>query len=122
LRSHEPWIGVLAFDEFSQSTFAHNNKPWGPKGPWTDDDDLRAADWLQRKADVNLPTRVVAEAVQVVAHQNRFDPLLRYLDIFVWDGTPRIDTWLTRYLGAESSRYTAAIGAKWLYLGDCPCV
>jgi predicted P-loop ATPase len=31
-----------------------------------------------------------------------------------WDGTKRIDGWLTLYLGADPSDYTRAVGEKWL--------
>ena len=31
-----------------------------------------------------------------------------------WDGTPRIETWTSTYLGAEPLRFHHAIGALWL--------
>jgi predicted P-loop ATPase len=30
----------------------------------------------------------------------------------MWDGTPRVDTWLSDYLGAEDTPYTRAVAAK----------
>ena len=32
--------------------------------------------------------------------EHAFHPVLDYLDSLVWDGKPRLDTWLTTYLGA----------------------
>jgi predicted P-loop ATPase len=40
-----------------------------------------------------------------------------YLNSRTWDGKPRIDTWLTVYLGADDSPYTRAIGPRFLISG-----
>ncbi len=48
---HAPeWGGVLAFNEFSLGTVALKPTPWGvvPKREWTDHEDRRAAEWLQK--------------------------------------------------------------------------
>jgi len=44
----------------------------------------------------------------------RIDPLFQYLDKLRWDGTPRIDTWVTTYLGAPGDEQTRTAGAAWL--------
>jgi hypothetical protein len=53
---------------------------------------------------------VVADA----ARRNTFHPVRDYLDGLAWDATPRIDTWLTAYGGAEDTPYTRAVGALML--------
>jgi predicted P-loop ATPase len=35
----------------------------------------------------------------------------------LWDEIPRIDDWLTAYLGADTSDYNRAVGRKWLISG-----
>jgi predicted P-loop ATPase len=42
---------------------------------------------------------------------NAFNPVLDYLDTCEakWDGTPRIDTWLTDYMGAEDTPFTRGV-------------
>src|SRR5262249_47316632 len=46
-----------------------------------------------------------------VANHRWFHPVCDYLDGLKWDGTPRIDSWLIKYGGANDTPYTRAIGA-----------
>jgi hypothetical protein len=42
--------------------------------------------------------------------EHQFDPVCDYLDALTWDGTPRLDTWLTRYMGAPDTELNRVIG------------
>ena len=42
--------------------------------------------------------------------QNRFDPVLDYLDGLSWDGKPRLDKWFIQYLGAEDTELNRVMG------------
>jgi|CXWL01.1.fsa_nt_gi hypothetical protein len=44
------------------------------------------------------------------AVQNRFNPVREHLDMLKWDGTARLDHWLSTYCGAEDNTYTQAVG------------
>jgi len=128
LRSAPEWVDVLGYDEFSRRTATLRETPWGkPSGFWEEVDDLRTCEWLNR-AGILVPSRIVAEAVETVARDRVFNPLTEYLDSLVWDGTPRIDCWLYRCLGAIDSAYTTLVGARWLlgavaraYQPGCQC-
>jgi predicted P-loop ATPase len=52
----------------------------------------------------------VADAATALCLENLFDPLLDYLDGLQWDGVPRLDRWLTTYLGAEDISLHRAVG------------
>jgi hypothetical protein len=41
------------------------------------------------------------EAAERACEENRFDPVLDYLDPLHWDRHPRLDRWLITYMGAE---------------------
>lgn len=41
----------------------------------------------------------------------QFNPVCDYLDSLRWDGCPRLDTWLSRYMGAPDTELNRAIGA-----------
>jgi predicted P-loop ATPase len=49
-----------------------------------------------------------------VIDKNGFHPVRDYLDKLEWDGTPRIDTLLADYLGADDTELHRAIMRKWL--------
>ncbi len=48
--------------------------------------------------------------VQDQALRNKRHPVREYLAGLEWDGTPRLDSWLTTYLGVENSEYARAVG------------
>jgi hypothetical protein len=54
------------------------------------------------------------DAVRRICLANKFDPVVDYLEGLKHDDIPRIDTWLTVYLGAEDNPLNRAIGRKML--------
>ncbi|KAF0173141.1 MAG: virulence-associated protein E [Rhodobacteraceae bacterium] len=118
LSSDPAFTGTLAFDEFRQEVVVFNPAPWdgaelGYPRPWEDSDDIRLAEWLQHR-DVNVAPLVVGRSVGAVAREHRIHPVRAYFDTLTWDGTPRLETWTSRYLGAEPSDLTHAMGSLWL--------
>ena len=115
LREAAEFRGVLAFNEFSLYVVTKKPTPWQMVGgsDWSDADDSLAADFLQHRG-VHVTSKLVGEAVQVLAHENPFHPVRDYLNGLTWDGVPRIDKWLITYIGAEEDLFTLAIGPRWL--------
>jgi hypothetical protein len=114
LRGHALWAGVLVFNEFTQETIVAGAPPWCPgikwePRPWTEHEDLLTTDWLQQQG-LGVNSKVTAQAVEVVAREKSFHPVIDYLDSLKHDGVERLGTWLTTYLGAESSDYNKAVG------------
>ena len=52
--------------------------------------------------------------MELRAHERAFHPVRDYLDGLTWDARPRLETWLSTYLGAEQTLYTTAIGEMFL--------
>jgi predicted P-loop ATPase len=117
LQSAKEWQGVLYFNDSALKVTAKSAPPWDESRAvpfdWTDTDDIRTANWLQSQGII-VNKETAAQAVQAVARDHRFHPVREYLESLTWDGVPRIDDLLTLYLGAESSDYIRAIGAKFL--------
>ncbi len=56
----------------------------------------------------------VEESLKALCYSHPYDPVLEYLDSLKWDGEKRIETWLSKYLSAEDTEYTRAVGRLWL--------
>lgn len=111
------WDGVLAFDEFALRTVKLKPTPYAAEaGEWDQTDDSRTAMWLARKYRFTPSTALVAEAVEVAARANTVHPPRDWLRTLVWDGRPRLSTWIARFLGGEQSEYSALVGA-WFLMG-----
>jgi hypothetical protein len=106
LRLAPEWQSVLAYDEFRCNVVAAKPVPWGalPKDGWTDQEDRLTAEWLQRNR-IFVSVEIASQAVQTVAAQRRVHPVRHHLNSLNWDGVPRLDGWLSKYLGVEESNY-----------------
>ncbi|MGA8150344.1 MAG: VapE domain-containing protein [Terriglobales bacterium] len=119
LRLAPEWQGVLGFDEFSLRVVLRQLPPWGGQAgdrDWTDVDSLAACEWLQH-CGIAVSSRVTHEAVLRVADENRFHPVRSYLGNLTWDEVPRIEHWLSTYLGVPNDEFTQAVGKAWLVSG-----
>jgi predicted P-loop ATPase len=50
-------------------------------------------------------------ALTTFAYEQKFHPVLDYLEGLAWDGVPRLDTWLVTAAGAPDSSYVKAISS-----------
>ncbi|RZK47825.1 MAG: P-loop ATPase, partial [Pedobacter sp.] len=116
----EGW-DVLVYDEFSDRYLAtacppsHVDYPgetW-PRG-WRDIDDAIAMVWLERTWGIEASELRVAKAIQLAFEKRQVHPVRDYLKGVSWDGVPRLERWLTTYLGVEDTPYTQAVGASTL--------
>jgi hypothetical protein len=95
-REAEEWRGLVKRNEFSGQIRMFREPPWpnanwSAQRDWTDDDELKATEWVQG-CGINASKNVVYDAIQSVVHDYRF---LR-CEIF-WTsshGTARRD-WIT---------------------------
>lgn len=56
----------------------------------------------------------LSDAIEFVASENAFHPIKKYLETIKWDGTPRIDKFMTKYMGAEDNIYSSEAFRKML--------
>lgn len=119
LTASEGWHGVIAFDEFAQRTVKLKPPPYASVaalGEWEGHDDSLTAMWLARTEAFTPSSALVAETVEVIARENAFHPVRIYLEGLAWDGTSRIDDWLTDLLGAAGNDYTRLV-ARFFLIG-----
>jgi predicted P-loop ATPase len=109
------WKGTIWFDAFHLPTTPRGLALWPelPPHQWSTTHDIRTAEWLQRHGIFVSPF-VAGQAVEAIAHKQKFHPVLDYLDRCPWDHVPRLDAWAIDYLGAEDTPYVRAVGARWM--------
>lgn len=91
--------------------------PWakerGAKNSNLCDEDLTLLKYfLAKVVKTEYSQQTIQDAVIVVSHKKHYHPVQNYLNSLVWDGVPRIDTWLSVYGHALDTPYTRAIGRK----------
>lgn len=123
LQAVEEWQGVLAYNQFSLALEKKEPPPFDQPsaGEWTDDDDDELDLWLSQSYDLRAGKEICGRAAGIVGRRSAYHPVREYLAGLAWDGQPRLDTWLTTYLGAivpegdlRSQDYYALAGAWWL--------
>lgn len=112
---------TLALDcqDFSGVRFGRDNfkdavmVAWNCVGQWRplkDTDYTQVRIQLERRG-IKAPGReLVRDAALRVAEQNEFDSALEWGNGLVWDGVPRVDTFMSRYFNTEISPYAMAVG------------
>lgn len=120
LTEHPTWKDNLYFDQFSQRLLTPK-RPWEGFGPWTDRDDIELACWLQREG-IEVKPEAAAAAALVASRPCHAGQ--DWLTSLIWDGIPRIDSWLIDYLKCnrtdgdrDITNYLCAVGRAWLIGG-----
>lgn len=119
LRHAPEWRGRIAHDDFAHQIVFVAPPPWHNPGTVFavfEVGDRHASlitKWMLDNG-IGCGTAITCEAVAVVAHENAFHPVRRYLDSLRWDGVSRIDAWLIDHLGAADNALNRAVGAKFL--------
>ncbi len=107
--------GRIGFNCFANRAVVMAPLPWNNKvgAAWTDADDAALRHYLEFTYKLGVGTKIT-DALAVVLERHAFHPVRDYLDALVWDGTPRVETMLIDYLGAEDCAYVRACTKKTL--------
>jgi predicted P-loop ATPase len=114
--------GEFGPDLFRENLFTRKelygmDPPWGgQKGAEIRDlDILFIKKWLIDNHRFEPSNDRIYEAVRLLASENSFHPVRDYLETLVWDGKPRIDTWIKDYMqGTAPEPYLSHVSAKTL--------
>ena len=81
---------------------------------WRDADDAQLVSYVELRY-ATFTARNYSVAITKVADDRGYHPIRDYLDALPsWDNTPRLETLLVDYLGAEDNEYVRAITRKTL--------
>jgi putative DNA primase/helicase len=97
------WRDAFGFDEMRQRIAITRSTPLNesPRN-WQDDDGVSLAVWCQREG-LQVTPNAVGPVVDMLARRRPFHPVRDWLSGLSWDGEPRVDLWLIRYLGVSPS-------------------
>jgi putative DNA primase/helicase len=81
---------------------------------WVTDSDMAfLRHYFETVYNINA-TKKIEDGLSIVSVKNKFHPIKDYLKGLEWDGTPRLDTLLIDYLGAENTPYVREVTRKTL--------
>lgn len=60
------------------------------------------------------PIGAIRDAITIIGAENTYDSMQEYMRSLVWDGTPRLDTWLHKTYHVDDNDYYTQIGANWI--------
>jgi Virulence-associated protein E/Bifunctional DNA primase/polymerase, N-terminal len=117
LATDPAWAGCLELDTFADRVTWARPVPVVPGLPrpavgdeLADTDMTYVAGWAATVRGWTVGLDATHAACLLAAKANKTHPVRRYLEGLVWDGTPRLATWLQTYLHAPDAPTTAAIG------------
>lgn len=107
-------IGEFQYDEMAKEIISSPKTVCPQLRQFSDEDVLRYQIELQKGPLPCVGKETTHDAIIVVAKSNSFHPIRDKLESLEWDGQPRLDSWLARYMAADSTRYTEIVGPKFL--------
>lgn len=124
LREDPAWSGVLGYDEMACTALLLKPVPVHGKDGGAvlvprainDEDVTRAQEWFQLAGFPGVTMATMHQAIPARARECAWHPVRDHLGALEWDGTERVETWLSRYAGAADDPYTRAVG-RWFMVG-----
>lgn len=77
--------------------------------------EMEVANYFQHNLGFDkIQHHLVFACIRALSKKNARSPMLDYIQALVWDGVPRLDTWMARLWGIFDEPYTREICSKWL--------
>jgi len=117
LRNHEIVKDSLRFNEMNMC-IELSRKLGFPRlndigSEWTDCSNNSMAALIQ-SLGYDIPANIIRDAIHSVALDRSYHPVKEYVESTEWDEVPRLDNWLTEYLGVKKSLFSSSVGAMWM--------
>ena len=131
IRTIENFLRIMRSDPFYKDVRLNllNGMPEitrdGRRRSWTDSDEAASKHYTEQKYSLFSADRHEA-AFKILLREREYHPIRDYLDGLKWDGNPRIESFLTRWLNADDTPYTREVsrlifagGINRLYCPGC---
>ncbi|MGF7213046.1 putative P-loop ATPase [Skermanella aerolata] len=133
LRLDPAWQGVIQYDEMANVIMVMKPLPKIPEQehakafiprPWQDNDVTIVLEWFQLAGLRTASRETIYYALEARARESSVHPVRNLLEEVAsnWDNTPRLDNWLSTYLGVKAKdgqdkstdEYASKVGAMWM--------
>jgi predicted P-loop ATPase len=104
---------LFRYNLFSNETMVVKKPFWGAHGDYPkklDDNEMLSMKKYLRNKKFEPTVSTIHEAISSYAMDHKYHPVKDYLTSLKWDGTRRLATWLSDFMGAEDSEYTSFVG------------
>lgn len=110
--------GCIAWDEMDMLQAVKRDLPWRDASDrrgrtWQNSDDANLRLYLERNYGIAGKEKIL-DGVETTAKAHSFHPIREYIRAVDWDGVPRVEALLIRYMGAEDTIYTRTVTKKTL--------
>lgn len=104
--------GLVKQNDFTHLIERSRTTPWGhPAGEWNEEDDLMLGEYLLRTYRLAVKaTSTLRNGVLMAARSAKYNPVHDLIRAEAWDGTPRLEHWLTDVYEIQERPYTRLIG------------
>ena len=117
IAENDPELQCIRYDVFHDKYVIEGGAILGRETPYLIDEVLAdIAHHVDELYDIIglSPNKVMQDIVTVISKSRRFHPVKEDIESVAWDGKPRVDTLLIRYLGAPDTPLTRAMTRKWM--------
>lgn len=123
MRNHPAVKGVFRYDSFAKRIIIPRCPPWEDESsfnvrPIHDYDYFRLECFLETEFSLKVNKNRCADSIESTAQlpEYAFNPASDYFNTLVWDGVPRLDSWLQRYVcdGKQPDEYLRMVGRKFV--------
>lgn len=100
--------GKIKYNTLSYSPFVFGTLPWSGNDnyrEWNNTDDSNLKCYVEAEYGLKSLEKIM-EALNIVTNENKFNPVVDYLEQMEWDGEKHIEHLLSDYLGVEKDKYS----------------
>jgi putative DNA primase/helicase len=108
---------LFRYNQFNEDIEYCRRPVWSnhTEGDTINDEDLtQIRYYLSNVHQLEPNKQIIGEACLIVAKNNQYHPVKKFIEAQPWDGVPRLDTWLIDSTACEDNAYTRQAGAKFL--------